>query len=156
MNLPMGKKKDPDERGFKECMCQFSKGKSYYLTWGRLKYKAIAEQPASYWWSSKPARSTTRQNHLQLKYASPGPGVVFALAYQISSPYCFHALHHLWVPGTSVSFQLPSILYSFKKNWIKERKKKDNLHFLIQSQGLFIIACTSLIKMINECIVTEP
>lgn len=44
----------------------------------------------------------------------------------------------------------------FLKKRKMERKKEDNLHFLIQNHGLFIIACTSLIKMINECIVTEP
>lgn len=141
--------------GLRNTLAIFPRAKS--ITWHEKGSKK-SEQPASYKSSSKLASSTRRHNPLWVRYACPGPEAIFASAYQMGSPYCFHGLHHLGVLGTSVSFKFTSIHYLFrkKKGRKKERKKRDNLHFLIQSQGLFIIACTSLIKMINECIVTEP
>lgn len=93
-------------------------------------------------------------------YASPGPGVPLAWL-QITRWVALALLSRHYIIVEFLARQLASSLLVFiicfkKERGGKERKKEDNLHFLIQSQSLFITACTSLIKMINECIVTEP
>lgn len=106
--------------------------------------------------SSKLASSTQATTLSRSGYTSPGPelSLLQALRWAALPLLSWH-----YIIGEFLAHQLASNLLVFiicLKKKKKERKKEDNLHFLIQSQGLFIIACTSLIKMINECIVTEP